>query len=96
VLVEWLLCLITTLLGHRWHTASNVIRPKHLIVVAEFLASLATALTGLAESPAIWTHGIDDPSFHLIASYFDNTESQESVRLDKTLYDRIQGGQIRL
>ena len=56
----------TNLVGPSLTHLINVVRPKHLIVAAEFLAPSATALTGLVESPAIWTHGIDDPSFDRI------------------------------
>jgi fatty-acyl-CoA synthase len=56
----------TNLVGPSLAHCINVVRPKHLIVAAEFVAPLATALPGLTESPAIWTHGIDDPSFHRI------------------------------
>jgi fatty-acyl-CoA synthase len=37
-----------------------------------------------------------DPAAITDAIYFDDRKSQAFVRLDKPLYDRIQGGQIRV
>lgn len=45
-------------LGH----SINIAAPKHLIVAAELLDSLATALPGLTSSPIIWAHGPHDGS----------------------------------
>jgi fatty-acyl-CoA synthase len=56
----------TNLVGPSLAHCINIVRPKHLIVAGEFVDSLATALSSLTESPAIWTHGAEYASFRQI------------------------------
>jgi len=53
----------TNLVGSSLAHCINVVRPKHLIVAAEFVDALSTALPDLSEPPVIWTHGADHSSF---------------------------------
>jgi fatty-acyl-CoA synthase len=44
----------------------NIVSPRHLIVSAELIDPLTTALPGITVSPAIWTHGVDHVSYRRI------------------------------
>lgn len=53
----------TNLVGPSLAHCINVVQPKHVVVSAEFVDPLTTALPNLAASTAIWTHGVEHASF---------------------------------
>jgi fatty-acyl-CoA synthase len=53
----------TNLTGTSLAHCINIGAPKHLIVAAEFVDALGTALPDLASAPVVWIHGTDQDSF---------------------------------
>lgn len=56
----------TNLVGPSLSHCIDIVKPKHLIVSAEFVDSLTEALPNLAVSPITWTHGTSHDSFQRI------------------------------
>ncbi len=81
----------TNLTGPSLAHCINIVRPKHLIVAGELVAPLTTSLSGLTESPAIWTHGIDHASFQRIDLDIDRQPGEvlgKDERRSTTVEDR--------
>ena len=56
----------TNLLGPSLSHCINIVQPKHIIVGAELVEPLTTALSGLTVFPTIWSHGANNQSFQRI------------------------------
>ena len=81
----------TNLIGPSLAHCINVASPKHLIVAAEFLEQLTTALADLSGTPNIWTHGVDHDLFRRIDLEIDKRSGEtldKSERRPPTIEDR--------
>jgi fatty-acyl-CoA synthase len=84
----------TNLVGPSLAHCIQVVHPRHIIVASEFVDALSTALPSIAETPAMWTHGIDHSSFQRIDRDVDqrsgdsltNEERRPPAIEDRALY----------
>ncbi|MGC2163419.1 MAG: long-chain-acyl-CoA synthetase [Silvibacterium sp.] len=73
----------TNLAGPSLSHCINVVRPKHMIVAAEFIEALTTALPGLTAQPEIWIHGADHPVFPRIDPDIDQQSSEKLSSVER-------------
>jgi fatty-acyl-CoA synthase len=79
----------TNLAGHSLAHCINIVAPKHLIVAAELIAAMRSALPDLTEPPTVWIHGVNHGSFRLLEIEEHGGESlTHSERPKVTIEDR--------
>lgn len=84
----------TNLVGPSLSHCIRLVEPKHLIVAAEYVDSLTTALPTLGVSPEIWIHGSDHARFRRIdcdiqqqsGETLDSSERPSLTIEDRALY----------
>jgi len=81
----------TNLLGPSLAHCINIVEPKHIIVAAELIEALATALPSRVGATKIWVHGADHAQFSRIEREVDRHAGDklgESGRRTPTIGDR--------
>ena len=81
----------TNLLGPSLAHCINIVEPKHIIVAAELIEALATALPSRVGATKIWVHGADHAQFSRIEREVDRHAGDklgESGRRALTIGDR--------
>jgi fatty-acyl-CoA synthase len=81
----------TNLVGPSLAHCIRIVSPKHIIASAEFVDTLTDIQPQLEMSPAIWTHGHNDPFFRQIDRDFERYSGRtltDSERRTPTIEDR--------
>ncbi|MGA7524565.1 MAG: long-chain-acyl-CoA synthetase [Acidobacteriaceae bacterium] len=73
----------TNLSGPSLAHCIDVARPRHVIVAAECLDALLSALSVAAAEPAIWIHGVDDNRFPRIDARLRELPSERLTEAEK-------------
>jgi fatty-acyl-CoA synthase len=81
----------TNLTGTSLAHCINIVAPKHLIVAAELLDAMSTALPELSTVATIWAHGITDSPYRRLDSEIESYATEplnETERRPVTIDDR--------